>query len=84
MQNKDTKRFTVSISEGHAEHLAALAKLYKLNQGEIIEVLLEIATTRHLSEAAIKRREEKVNSRTSINAVVQRMRKEKAAAKNNG
>lgn len=81
MSNQKIKRFTIQISEAHADELAVLAKRYKLSQGEIIEVLLDNLNPRTVGESATRRREEKVNARTSIHAITQRLRKERKAEK---
>ncbi len=76
MQQQDTKRFTVKVGEDYQSRLAALAKEFKLSQGEVIETLLDCVG---MQENAVKReladrREQKVNSRTSPWAVYQRER----------
>lgn len=79
----DIKRFTITTTPTHHERLAALANSYQLSQGEVLEVLMDNmgASETDLVAAFFKRREDKVNSRTSIHAITQRLRKERKAGK---
>lgn len=73
MSNKE-KRVTIAYSDvSYHERIAALAKEYKLSQGEVIEVLLDTVYDNFtFTEALILKREKKVGSRTSIRAIIQR------------
>lgn len=73
MSNKE-KRVTIAYSDvSYHERIAALAKEYKVSQGEVIEVLLDTVHDEHfLIEGLIKKREDKVGARTSIRAIIQR------------
>lgn len=79
----DTKRFTVAISAGHQDRLAAMAKEYQLSQGEVIEVLLDtIGFSVHETVLAFKsRRQRKVDSRTSLHAQMLRQRQARKEGK---
>lgn len=48
-------RFSIDLNERHRDALAAIAKSYKITQGEVIEVLLDRADTTgdHLLGAAL-------------------------------
>lgn len=66
MKTEDTKRYTIVLSAAHQDKLAAVAKQFKISQGEVIEELLDHAAgLESMAERFTARREEKVAGRTS-------------------
>ena len=75
----DKLRYTVKFTdEVYKERLKVLAKRFKISQGEAIEVMLDMLGDDTLAFA--KKRESKVEARTSIRSIIQRSRADKQKA----
>lgn len=69
MEPKFKTRFSVDLDADHQRKLAEIAKNYKLNQGEVIEVMLDNLDLSTLSEAFKCRRDEKVAMRAAAKSL---------------
>ena len=63
----DTVRYTIEINSTHRDELVALAKQHKLNQGEVMEVLLDHTRgSDKIAELLQAKRESKVSAREAL------------------
>lgn len=70
------KRTAIVLDPSIQDRVADLAKDHKLNQGQVIEVMLDMLTGTPEFIAALKaKREEKVNSRTGKTAILKKLSK---------
>lgn len=83
MSEHDEKRFSISMSADHHKRLAGLAKEYQLTQGEIVEILIDMAgkPKDKIIEAFTVARQAKVEGRTSLHAQMMRQRQARKAGK---
>lgn len=74
-------RYTVKFTdEVYKKRLAALAKEFKISQGEVIEVMLDAYSGGSIEKDLRLKREAKLAGRTSIRAMIQRAKKKKDQA----
>lgn len=78
MENQNAKvskpRYSIDISLDHRERLAALAKEFKINQGEAIEVLLDTMDKEALTPHFQAKRAAKIATRQPKTALLQRLK----------
>jgi hypothetical protein len=76
MTAKQPKRNAIILDEAIQQRVAALAKEHQLNQGEAIEVMMDMLQGKPEFNAAMKaKRDDKVNSRTGKTAILKRLSK---------
>lgn len=74
--NKAVKRTAIVLDPAIQDRVAALSKEHKLNQGLVIEVMLDMLQDKPEFVQALKeKRESKVNSRTGKTAILKRLSK---------
>lgn len=59
----ESVRYTVNVQLENQAKLAALAKTYKLSQGDVIDVLVEQANAKLLHQALVAKKGSKVENR---------------------
>ena len=69
MEPKFKARFSIDLGVDHQKKLAEIAKSHKLNQGEVIEVMLDSLDISTLHEAFKARREEKLAARAAAKSI---------------
>lgn len=70
------KRTAIVLDPGIQDRVAVISKEYKLNQGLVIEVMLDMLQGKPEFEEALKaKRDIKVNSRTGKTAILKRLSK---------
>lgn len=88
-QQEQKDRFSVDMTPAHHEALAALAKQFKITQGEIIECLLDAhrlngerdeAATFTFDQLAIRTRQDKIAAREKTRALYKQFKEQQKAA----
>jgi len=75
METTQRTRYSIDIDGPHREQLAAIAKAYKLSQGEVIETLLDYAGEDDgIKPLFVAKREAKVAARKPKNALYQKFK----------
>jgi hypothetical protein len=70
------KRTAIVLDPAIQDRVADLAKNHKLNQGQVIEVMLDMLTDKpDFIEALKSKREQKVSSRTGKTAILKKLSK---------